>query len=406
LLSFVLPKIEREASARNFCRFVIGPLEGGFGTTLGNALRRVLLSFLPGAAVTALRITDVSHEFSAIPHVKEDTTWLILNMKQLRFRVDDDVETPLNARIEVRGEGPVTGGDIICPPGLEVVNPDIVLLTADSSDADLDIDLTVQRGRGYLSTDDREGNKMPLGEIPVDAIFTPVRRVRYNVERARIAQQSGYEKLVLEIQTDGTTSPEDALREGAQLLVQHLVLITGVEAVMPPGAAEEQAIPSGLYSREIEALGLNVRVYNCLRRAGITTVAEVLESLAKGDDELLAIRNFGTKSLDELKERLEEMGLRPAGKATEARVAAEVAPGADRRQPMLASADNDLEKADGSAEVLPEAAELEIPGFAMSEGQEPERREEPSEADEDEGLRLDEQLAAALRRAMMGGAAD
>jgi len=403
LLSFVLPKIEREASARNFCRFVVGPLEGGFGTTLGNALRRVLLSFLPGAAVTAIRISDVSHEFSAIPHVKEDTTWLILNIKQLRFMLDEDVETPLNARIEVRGEGPVTGGDIICPPGLEVVNPDVVLLTADSSSADLDIDLTIQRGRGYLSTDDREGSKAQLGEIPVDAIFTPVRRVRYSVERARIGHQSGYEKLVLEIQTDGTITPEDALRQSAQLLVQHLVLITGVEAVMPGGAAEEQVIPSGLYSREIEALGLNVRVYNCLRRAGITTVAEVLESLAKGDDELLAIRNFGSKSLDELKERLEEMGLRPAGKAAEARIGPEADVKGDKRQPMLVSESGDLEGEGAGPGVLPGTFETEGPASGIPEELEP---EEPSEAEEGEGLRLDEQLAAALRRAMMGGAVD
>lgn len=304
-MNFVLPKIEREASARNYGRFLIGPLESGYGITLGNALRRVLLSSLPGAAVTSIRISGVHHEFSPIPHVREDTTALLLNIKQLRLK--SEVDEPVRLHVDVRSEGPVTAGDLVCPPEVEVINPELLLLTADTSDIDLDLELTVNRGRGYSPSEER--GKLPLGEIPVDAIYSPVRKVNYTVSRARIGQQTNYDRLGLEIWTDGTLSPEAALRETARLLMQHLVLIAGAD-VEPAEqvAAESYSVPSRIYDVPIEELELSVRAYNCLKRAGITRVGEVLERLEKGEEEILAIRNFGRKSLNELVERLDTKG--------------------------------------------------------------------------------------------------
>jgi len=305
LLNFVLPKIEREASSHNYGRFVIGPLESGYGITLGSALRRVLLSSLQGAAVSSIRISGVHHEFSPIPYVREDTTALLLNVKQLRIR--SEVDEPMRLHLEVRTEGPVTAGDLVCPPEVEVINPELLLLTADSPDVDLDFEFTVSRGRGYSPAEERD--KLPLGEIPVDAIYSPVRKANYTVTRARIGQQTNYDRLTLEIWTDGAISPEDALREAARRLVQHLTLIAGAD-VMPAEslAAEIRGVPGRIYDVPIEELELTVRAYNCLKRAGITKVGEVLERLQKGEDEILAIRNFGRKSLHELVEKLNNKG--------------------------------------------------------------------------------------------------
>ena len=305
MLNFVLPKIEREAGSRNYGRFVIGPLESGYGITLGNALRRVLLSSLPGAAVTSMRISGVHHEFSAIPNVREDTTALLLNVKQLRLK--SEVDEPLRLHVEVRGEGPVTAADLICPPEVEIVNPELLLLTADSPEADLDLELTVSRGRGYSPAEER--GKLPLGEIPVDAIYSPVRKVNYAVTRARIGQQTDYDRLTIEIWTDGTMSPDAALRESARILVRHFTQIAGAETLpAEQAAAEGRALPGRIYDVPIEDLELTVRAYNCLKRAGITKVGEVLERLEKGEDEILAIRNFGRKSLNELVARLASKG--------------------------------------------------------------------------------------------------
>jgi DNA-directed RNA polymerase subunit alpha len=306
LLNFVLPKVEREASSRNYGRFIIGPLESGYGITLGNALRRVLLSSLPGAAVTSIRVSGVHHEFSAIPHVREDTTSLLLNVKQLRMK--SEVDEAVRCHVEVHGEGPVTAGDLICPPEVEVINPELLLLTADSPDVDLDFELTVSRGRGYSPAEER--GKLPLGEIPVDAIYSPVRKVNYTVTRARIGQQTNYDRLALEIWTDGTTTPDIALRESAKLLVRHLALVAGSDAAPAEAATTEahSGVPSRIYDVPIEDLELTVRAYNCLKRAGITKVGEVLERLEKGEEEILAIRNFGRKSLNELVEKLETKG--------------------------------------------------------------------------------------------------
>jgi len=309
LLSLVLPKIECDASSRNYGRFAIGPLESGYGITLGNALRRVLLSSLPGAAVTSIRISGVHHEFSAIPHVKEDTTALILNLKQLRLKLQGDESVRL--RVEVKGEGEITAGDIVCPSQVEIVNPDLYLLTGDSGEAELDMELVVERGKGYSPAEER--GKLPIGEIPVDAVFSPIRKANFVVERARVGQMTNFDRLIMEIWTDGTIEPEEALSSAAQILVDHLSLLVGV-GEMPPEEeeeAEEGLIPIRVYETPIEELELSVRAYNCLKRAGITKVGEILEKMAEGDDEILAIRNFGKKSLAELKERMRAKGFWP-----------------------------------------------------------------------------------------------
>ena len=303
LLNMVLPKIETEANSQNYGHFVISPLESGYGITLGNALRRVLLSSLTGAAITSIRISGVHHEFSAIPHVREDTTQLILNVKQIRLR--NHSEEPVRIHVEVSREGPVVAGDLICPPEVEIVNPDQYILTADSNDVDLDIEMVVETGRGYSPAEER--TRLPLGEIPVDAIYSPVRKVSYRVERTRIGQQTDYDKLNLEIWSDGTIAPEDALRKSAGILVQHLTLLAGAETVaVEAKPREEEGIPSRIYDAPIEELELTVRAYNCLKRAGITKIGEILKRMEKGEEEMLAIRNFGKKSLDELVDKLRE----------------------------------------------------------------------------------------------------
>jgi len=309
LLNLVLPKIECDASSQSYGRFIIGPLESGYGITLGNALRRVLLSSLPGAAVTSIRISGVHHEFSAIPHVKEDTTALILNVKQLRMKLQGDESARLS--VEVKGEGEITAGDIECPSQVEIVNPDLHLLTADSSEAELDMELVVERGKGYSPAEER--GKLPLGEIPVDAVFSPIRKANFVVERARVGQMTNFDRLIMEIWTDGVIEPEEALSSAAEILVEHLSLLVGVGEMAPEEEeeAEEGGIPSRIYETPIEELELSVRAYNCLKRAGITKVGEILEKMAMGQDEILSIRNFGKKSLAELKERMRAKGFWP-----------------------------------------------------------------------------------------------
>jgi DNA-directed RNA polymerase subunit alpha len=261
---------------------------------------------LTGAAVTSIRVSGVHHEFSDIPYGREDMTALILNVKQLRLKMHQNESARL--RVEIKGEGVVTAGDFEVPPHVEIVNPDLYLLTVDSPDAELDIELVAQVGRGYSPAEER--GKLPIGEIPVDAIFSPIRRANFVVERARIGQATDYDRLRLEITTDGTLSPHDALSEASKILVQHFSLVAGgaTEVEAPAEPEEQGGIPSKVYEMPIEDLELTVRAYNCLKRAGITQVGEILEKLKKGQDEILAIRNFGQKSLDELIERLEEKG--------------------------------------------------------------------------------------------------
>lgn len=310
----VLPKIESDASSRNYGRFIISPLESGYGVTLGNALRRVLLSSLPGAAVTSISMSGVAHEFSAVPHVREDMMQIILNVKQLRVRLTDTQSARL--RLDVRGEGTVTASDIICPPEVELINPDLYLFTVDSSNAHLEMEINVATGRGYSPAEER--GRLPIGELPVDAIFSPIKRVNFDVDRARVGQRTNYDKLILEIWTDGTIRPGEAMSQAAQLLIDHLRIIAGVDVDrLPVAAAETERVSESKpwdeerYNTPIEVLDLSVRVFNSLKRTGITTVGEVLEMLDRGTDAMLAIRNFGEKSLDELVQRLREKQFLP-----------------------------------------------------------------------------------------------
>jgi DNA-directed RNA polymerase subunit alpha len=311
LSALVLPKIESEASARNYGRFIIGPLESGYGITLGNALRRVLLRSLPGAAVTSIRVGDVHHEFSDISGIKEDMTQLILQIKQLRLKMYSEEAARL--RLDVRGEGTVVAGDIQAPPEVEIVNPDLYLFTVDSADARVEIEMSAGTGRGYSPAEERE--RLPIGELPIDAIFSPVRKVNYDVERARVGQMTNYDRLIMEVWTDGTIRPNEALSQAAQILVTHLRLVAGVgeevAQLEPEDAVEEEGIPREIYETPIEQLDLSVRVFNSLKRTGITGVGEVLEMLERGEDAMLTIRNFGEKSLVELKERLRDKGFLP-----------------------------------------------------------------------------------------------
>jgi DNA-directed RNA polymerase subunit alpha len=305
----VKPTVERVDEARNYGKFVISPLERGFGTTIGNALRRVLLSSLEGAAVTSLRITDVLHEFSDIEGVREDVINVLLQLKQLRMILFDvDVA---HLHLEVSGEGTVTAADLICPPEVEIVNPDLYLFTVDSKKADLELDLTVERGRGYSPANERI-DRLPIGELPVDAIFTPVRKVNWTVGSARVGQSTDYDSVMMEIWTDGTISPEQAMSDSSKILIEHLRFIAGISEEML-AVPIEQAEPVGTINSEaaempIENLDLTVRVFNSLKRTGITTVGDVLELLDKGEDAILSIRNFGDKSLTELKEKMIEKG--------------------------------------------------------------------------------------------------
>jgi DNA-directed RNA polymerase subunit alpha len=311
LLNLVLPKIEADAQARNYGRFIIGPMESGYGITMGNVLRRVLLSSLEGAAIVSVQVRGIHHEFSTIPHVREDMTSLLLNLKQVRFKFADDAEDQARLRLEVKGEGVVVAGDIVCPPILEVVNPEQYLLTTDSPEADLEIEMTVALGRGYSPAEER--GKLPVAEIPTDAIYSPVRRVNYKIERARIGQVSNFDRLVMEVWTDGTISPAEALSTAAQLLIKHMAAIAdlGDVTLEVEPEVEESRIPERIAETNIEDLDLSVRAFNCLKRAGITKVGEILERLERDEEELLAIRNFGQKSLDELKENLEAKGYWP-----------------------------------------------------------------------------------------------
>jgi DNA-directed RNA polymerase subunit alpha len=306
--NMVMPKIEREAEARNYGKFVIGPLEHGYGVTVGNALRRTLLSSLEGAAVTSIRMVDVLHEFSDIPGVREDVLQVMLQIKQLRI-ILEGVETT-RMHLEVRGEGVVTAADIVTPPEVRIINPDLYLFTADSSKTRLDLEFTVERGRGYLPANER--GRMPIGELPVDAIFSPVKRVNWEVQSARVGQSTNYDKLVLEIWTDGTMAPESALSSSAKTLIEHLRYVAGISEETLAVTMEKEVAGARLTSEvaetPVESLDLSVRVFNSLKRTGITTVGDVLELLEKGDQAVMSIRNFGEKSLDELRAKMQEKG--------------------------------------------------------------------------------------------------
>ncbi len=305
----VTPKVEGKKQSREAGQFTISPLERGFGITLGNAIRRVLLSSLEGAAITAVRITDVMHEFSTIPGVREDVIQVMLNLKQIRMKLYDvDVA---HLQLDVRGEGTYTAADILCPPEVEIINPDLYLFSITDNAAHVEMEFTVERGRGYMPAGDR-AERLPIGVLPVDAIFSPVRRVNWSVGNARVGHNTNYDKLVLQITTDGTVPPETALQSAVDLLVRQFSFISGDAEDILDTVAEVEEVDrlGGIEAAEtpIEALDLTVRVYNALKRTGVSTVRDVREMLAKGENHMLSIRNFGEKSLVELRAKMIEKG--------------------------------------------------------------------------------------------------
>jgi DNA-directed RNA polymerase subunit alpha len=310
VLDIALPRITSTESSENFASFDIDPLEAGYGMTLGNALRRVLLSSLPGAAITSIKIEGVQHEFQDVPHVKEDVTDIVLNVKKIRLRSFSD--RPVTMHLEISGEHQVTAADIQVPSTIEIVNPEQPICTLDSADAHLEMELVVETGKGYVPAEPKEDQ--PIGQIPVDAIFTPVQKVNYTVEHTRVGQMTNYDKIILQIWTDGTITPDEALRQAAQVLVQHFQMVAehGPGPLPSPGPVQgkgtEYPIPQRIFDTLIEDLDLSVRSYNCLKRSGITKVGQVL---MMNEDDLLAVRNFGEKSLQELRERLLERGFLP-----------------------------------------------------------------------------------------------
>ncbi|MBI4198766.1 MAG: DNA-directed RNA polymerase subunit alpha [Chloroflexi bacterium] len=301
------PEVKVEESLPGYARFAIGPLERGYGMTLGNPLRRVLLSSIPGTAVTWVKIEGVTHEYSTIPHVKEQVTDLLLNFKAIRLR--SAVDRPGRLRLEVKGEGVVTAGDIMATADFEVVNPELYLATLDTPDAKISVEFNVEQGVGYVPATGESG--LPIGVLPVDAIYSPVRRVNYAVERMRVGQVTNYERLVLEVWTDETITPVEALSRSGQLLLDRFFLFANVgKGPEAPGDLPSFAlsIPADIYNTPVEKLELSARTLNCLKRAHLNRVGEILE---KDRSELLKIRNFGEKSLEELCDRLEQMGLLP-----------------------------------------------------------------------------------------------
>ena len=296
------PELRVEDQDSDYVKLVMEPLEAGFGTTVGNALRRVLLSSLPGAAITSVRIEGVDHEFSTIDHMQEDVTELLLNLKEVRLRSFAD--RPARLFLEASGETEVRAGDVRATVDYEVVNADLHLATLDNPEASLVVDLNVETGRGYTPAAMAEG--LPIGVIPIDALFTPVRRVNYNVSHTRVGQDTNFDRLELEVWTDGTLSGEQAISMAADILREQLQPLQLLGHAEPePDRTAAAARPFDGYETPIEELELSVRAYNCLKRSGLTTVGAILE---RSEEELLALRNFGEKSYEELRDKLAEHG--------------------------------------------------------------------------------------------------
>ncbi len=308
LMEFQTPRISSEDADERSGQFTIEPLDRGFGYTFGNSLRRVLLSSLEGAAVTAVKIEGVSHEFTTLPGVREDVTDIILNLKSLVCRLHG--ESPeIEVHVSKRGPGVVTAADIEAPADLEILNPDLELAHL-ADKGKLEMTLTIGRGRGYVPAALNRGPETTIGVIPIDSIFSPVRRVSYEVEAARVGQRTDYDKLVLDVATDGSVAPKDAIAEAAEILIRQLAIFTDLEKIdMSEIAAADVEVPStshGMENFPIEELELGVRSYNCLKRVGIETIGDLT---SKSEGELAAIPNFGRKSIEEVRETLAAHGL-------------------------------------------------------------------------------------------------
>ena len=302
------PRIEciESPTDDSYGKYVIEPLERGYGTTLGNSLRRVLLSSLPGTAVTSIRIAGVQHEFSTIPGVKEDVTEIVLNIKRIIARLHSD--EPKTVYIEASGECEVTAGDIKADSEVEILNPELHLATL-GPDASLSIELTIDHGRGYVPADKNKGSQQVIGTIPVDSIYTPVLKVNYAVENTRVGNQTDFDKLTLEVWTDKTISPRDAVSLGAKILVDHFTLFTDLSDSIGNRSTVVEKVETQrdkVLEMTIEELDLSVRSFNCLKRANINTVEDLI---SKTQDEMIKVRNLGRKSLEEVEHKLAMMGL-------------------------------------------------------------------------------------------------
>lgn len=287
-------------------KFVVEPLARGYGITLGNSLRRVLLSSLPGAAVTSVKIEGVLHEFSTIPGVREDTTEIILNLKGLAIKMYTD--EPQIMRIEAEGEGEVKAGDIIAGADIDIVNPDHHIATLEA-DGRLYMEMTVEKGRGYVPAEKNKKGDQVIGVIPVDSIFSPIRKVNYTVENTRVGQEMDYDRLILEVWSNGTITPEEAVSTSAQIIISYLKLFTDLtEKAAEPEPEPEQQVDEKdkLLEMPIEELELSVRSYNCLKRAGINTVGDLVQ---RTEEDMIKVRNLGKKSLEEVEKKLKELGL-------------------------------------------------------------------------------------------------
>jgi DNA-directed RNA polymerase subunit alpha len=312
-MEFQIPKIVHEEIDENRGVFQIEPLDRGFGYTFGNSLRRVLLSSLEGAAVTSVKIEGVAHEFTTLPGVREDVTDILLNFKNLIARLHGD-SPEIEVRLSKRGAGTVTAKDIEAPAELEILNPDLEIANL-SDKGKLEVTLTIGRGRGYVPAELNRGPEHTIGVIPVDSIFSPVRRVSYDVEAARVGQRTDYDKLILDVTTDGSLDPRDAIGQAAEILIRQLAIFTDLDriegfgeaaAATDGGAGVEPALAHGMENFPIEELELGVRSYNCLKRVGIETIGDLV---VKTENELAAIPNFGKKSIEEVKETLATHGL-------------------------------------------------------------------------------------------------
>jgi len=301
----VTPQVRKLETSANYGKFDIEPLDPGFGTTLGNTLRRVLLSSLWGAAVTSIQIDGVAHEFTAIPHVKEDVTEVILNLKKLRLK--SFTEDPITLLLDAKGPAEVRGSHIQATSDVEIVNPDLYICTL-AAKGHLRMELNVERGKGYVPAERNKREGQPIGVIPIDSIFSPVEKANFVVEKTRVGQSTDYDRLIIEVWTDGTMSPEEAVSHSAELFTQHLNLFVKFRDNIERHEQDlrgEKTSQNRLMDTPIEELDLSVRAFNCLKANEIQTVGQLLQ---KREEELLALRNFGRKSLDEIKEKLVEKG--------------------------------------------------------------------------------------------------